>query len=239
MRKYSTTVADVISIIEAAYHEAPSPSQWLAHLLEALRSALDTGLGICGFFYQFTGDTLSITDARLAGTAFTGSIQEVVDQVMERSSPESNRLFFASDDGFTTASGALRLGDDIARHPAFSGFLESMGIADCRILRVRDVDGQGCFFAAPTPVVVEARPKERWLWNRVVSHIAAGLRLERSALPEAEAVLTPEGRLCHADGEAKSPAWRQALSESVKHRERARGRLRKTAPADAVNTHTA
>jgi DNA-binding CsgD family transcriptional regulator len=85
----------------------------------------------------------------------------------------------------------------------------------------------------------------RRLWTHVAVHFAAGARL-RSALerrdsgtePQADAVLSPTGRIVHAEGEAKERLARESLRESAIAIDRARGRLRRSDPDAALDTWT-
>jgi DNA-binding CsgD family transcriptional regulator len=76
----------------------------------------------------------------------------------------------------------------------------------------------------------------------VGAHLGAALRL-RALLPPsaagAEAVLTPGGRVLHAEGQAASAAGRASLVQAVLSSERARGRMRRADPDEALRTWTA
>jgi DNA-binding CsgD family transcriptional regulator len=80
---------------------------------------------------------------------------------------------------------------------------------------------------------------DRKLLGLVGAHLGAALRLRDAARPTpddaaTEAVLSPEGRVLDASGVAKTEAPRRTLAEAVIQSERARGRLRRTAPEEAV-----
>src|SRR5262249_28163985 len=83
---------------------------------------------------------------------------------------------------------------------------------------------------------------EAMLLSRMASHIGSGLRLRRrlaaltaaTRLEDAEAILTPDGRLEHAAEPAQSPQARLSLTEAARDVERARGRLRRADPEEAI-----
>jgi DNA-binding CsgD family transcriptional regulator len=81
-------------------------------------------------------------------------------------------------------------------------------------------------------------PATKTKWGRVAAHIAAGHRLRRrlqrgrDATPEA--VLAPDGKVVHAEGEATAKEARERLRESARTRERAHGSLRRKDPDLAV-----
>ncbi|MCP3139764.1 helix-turn-helix transcriptional regulator [Pyxidicoccus xibeiensis] len=76
------------------------------------------------------------------------------------------------------------------------------------------------------------------------AHLGAALRL-RTALapcaddPETEAVLRSDGKLLHATGDACTSRARESLVDAVLASERARGRMRREAPDDALRAWTA
>jgi DNA-binding CsgD family transcriptional regulator len=80
------------------------------------------------------------------------------------------------------------------------------------------------------------------LLSRLATHIGAGLRLRRRLeaaerarrLDEAEAILTPSGKLEHAAGPAQAKGASQALASATRALDRARGRLRRADPDEAV-----
>ena len=69
--------------------------------------------------------------------------------------------------------------------------------------------------------------------GRVGAHLGAALRLRQLA-GLTEAVLSPGGKVLHAEADAKSGTARRALVDAVIASERARGRLRRKDPDEAV-----
>jgi DNA-binding NarL/FixJ family response regulator len=85
-----------------------------------------------------------------------------------------------------------------------------------------------------------SRPVKR-VWARVVAHVVAMQRLRASltlaaprARAEGVAVLSPSGKVEHATTAAQSTSARVLLREAAIARERARGRLRRSDPDEAV-----
>jgi DNA-binding CsgD family transcriptional regulator len=84
--------------------------------------------------------------------------------------------------------------------------------------------------------------REVALLSRLATHIGAGLRLRRrleaaeraQRVDEAEAILTPSGKLEHAAGPAQEKDARAALASATRAVDRARGKLRRADPDEAV-----
>ena len=94
-------------------------------------------------------------------------------------------------------------------------------------LHAGDVDGHGphLLFVEPAHAPSAAQ------LEHVVAHVIAAARLRRYG-GWLEAVLTPAGALCHAEGEAIY--MREELREAARTMDRARTRLRVTSPEDAL-----
>ncbi len=113
------------------------------------------------------------------------------------------------------------------------------------ILTLNSVDaaGRGCMVGLPTKDFARPHPATYAQWARVSVHVSAGLRLYRKLSAQdsrmessatADAILTPGGRVEHAQGSATSRAARDALKTGAQAIERARGPLRRRDPAEAV-----
>jgi DNA-binding CsgD family transcriptional regulator len=76
----------------------------------------------------------------------------------------------------------------------------------------------------------------------VGAHLGSALRLRTLLGSEGrapEAVLTPGGKLVHAEGAATAPRARNSLVAAVQSSERARGRMRRAAPDEALRSWAA
>jgi DNA-binding CsgD family transcriptional regulator len=97
------------------------------------------------------------------------------------------------------------------------------------ILGVSKVVPRGSF--TPTP-----RDEQRWA--SVTAHWLAGMRL-RDAIAaqgaEEDAVLSPTGETLHAEGDAKDKGIREKLREAAAAVDRARGKLRRNDPDEALS----
>lgn len=116
-------------------------------------------------------------------------------------------------------------------HPLF--------LADALGIVATDPTLRGCILAFMSATPISLPPRSRATLRMVAAHLAAASRLRpffaRTAGPaEGDAILDSSARLHHAEHDAKTPVARAALIEAVRRSERARGRLRRTAPDEAL-----
>jgi DNA-binding CsgD family transcriptional regulator len=118
-----------------------------------------------------------------------------------------------------------------------------MGVTDYVAFLTVEPGGKGICINAGQVSERSFDVRTRQVWSRVSAHVAAARRL-REALVAAdaapvEAMMTPTGKLEHAEGEGKSTTARAVLREAVRRQERARGRLRRDDPEQATEAWTA
>jgi DNA-binding CsgD family transcriptional regulator len=115
-----------------------------------------------------------------------------------------------------------------------------LGILDGLGINGVEANGMGCFVGVFLPARSRLTPRDRAKWSRVAAHNAAALRLrdrldrQPERAEDAEAILDPEGRVKQAKGAAESTVARQGLRDAVRAVERARGKVRKSAPEEAL-----
>jgi DNA-binding CsgD family transcriptional regulator len=117
-----------------------------------------------------------------------------------------------------------------------------MDAPDSLGLRANSGPREGVFFVSPLPTVGVPPARQTMLLSRLASHVGSGLRLRRRlaeaanarGLDDAEAILTPSGKLEHAAAPAQSKDARAALAAATRSVDRARGRLRRADPEAAV-----
>jgi len=123
---------------------------------------------------------------------------------------------------------------DMTKIEAARGYV-SAGMNDILIVNGYDVSGVGVWLGAPLPEARRPTIAERRTWSRIGSHLAAALRLRNATTPRpSAAVLTPKGKVEHAEGAAKVRDAREALQDAVMGMERARGPMRKRDAEGAV-----
>jgi len=106
-----------------------------------------------------------------------------------------------------------------------------LGLADSLTLNAHATAGEGLMIHIPSRERVSLDPATRRRWSMILAHLASALRLRRtlhaaasagSVADPVEAVLSPDGRLQHAFGPAKTRQGRAALRGSVTHLDRVR-----------------
>jgi DNA-binding CsgD family transcriptional regulator len=219
---------DLVGVIEAAYRLDASESEWLGGLLDASKSCFEGGLGSLAFFYdarrypprvygaQERDASTAIAEA--AAATIAGLSNEYLDHV-------ARKLY--------VGTGSEVPGFD--EQPIVKEVMHPNGAFDSININAYDPSGIGVWVGAPQPRVTKLSERRRAVLTRVGVHMATGLGLRaRLAKSQVAAVLTPGGRVEHAQGDAELKAAREALREAAIAVDRARGKLRREAPDDAV-----
>ncbi|NUO52487.1 MAG: helix-turn-helix transcriptional regulator [Polyangiaceae bacterium] len=225
---------DIISIIEGAYQVDQEPAGWLRNLLETATPTLDHGLGCSAFFY----DATDVNRLRLQEFVSVGArSDESIMRAIERSTPERVRWVFRSQACRTASEGP-----DWTINPAAKMFRE-WGITDVLFINGLDPSGIGCFVTAKLSAEDRVSQGTKQRLSKLAAHLASGYRLVRRLSNEAKrdpstgsAVLTPSGRVEHADAEAAEKTALTALREAVGAIEGARGKMRRRDPDGAVSS---
>jgi DNA-binding CsgD family transcriptional regulator len=228
---------DWIRLLETAYDIAGDDHSWLQAIANAVRPALDGGLGVVAYFFDASSPRLKIFGYVGAGAdadhlEFARSIHthpmwqssEMLKETYRRPSALHH----------STEMGLTRLDDlvSVTARPDWSRVL---------ILNIADPSHCGCVFGSiDLRRNTDALKRKLW-WSRAAAHIASGLRLRRrlatldASSQGEEAIMSPSGDVLHAEGVAKVRAAREALRDATIAVEKARGRLRRSDPDAALN----
>jgi DNA-binding CsgD family transcriptional regulator len=219
---------DLVAVIEAAYRVDAPEGEWLAGLLDASRSSLEDGMGSLAFFY----------DAQRYPVRLWGAIER--DVSTDVAAGAAATIAGLSEDYLDHVARRLYVGTG-SEVPGFDSErtveteMRPRGVRDALTINAYDPSGVGVWIGAPLPRVTKLTEHRRALLTRIGAHIASGLGIRaRLAKSSVAAVLTPAGRVEHAEGEAQAKAARDALRAAVIAMDRARGKLRRQAPDDAV-----
>jgi DNA-binding CsgD family transcriptional regulator len=235
-----------IDLVEAGYNLELGAGDWLPNLDAAGKSLLDFGLG----FYS----------ALVAGVSEDG--QHLVTQLHQGAGPEDllARVFRAAQaagpdlvaqwSGAASSSGVTTMSELKDQFPrAFEVLTENAGYKDGLMICALDPDGHGVTIQIPSPELIELTAKERERWQMLAIHIAAGFRLRRgltestgprgvtsTEMPHnAEALLDPtKFVVSQAAGGAQDKAASEVIREAAVRVDRARGKLRKSDPEEAL-----
>jgi DNA-binding CsgD family transcriptional regulator len=228
---------DVVSVIEAAYGPEED-SEWVRRIADVTAPALDRGYGVFVALYDTSQGCLRVGSAYGVGANANGA--ELLEATHAALDPKLLARLYG--EGPYCSIGRQRAGlthDAYTRNPvrietqsrSSGGCQEALGVI------TGDPGGVGCMIMAPMKISVPVPRPLCTLWTKVAAHLAAAVRLRGSAarVHEADAVLSPSGRVEHAQGAAREADARQALSNGVARIDRARGPLRRKDPDEAVS----
>ncbi len=231
-------MSDPIQILEAAYSPSVDEAAWLGGIAEAARAELDDGHGVIAVTYDASADDW-VGIRQMVAPGVDESLLASLFNVPDFSGPNDLPKVFRG-----TVSRSIFEGTP---YPAIDGYFRAVAegrekLGDLRFINATDPTHLGCM------LVVASGQRKRWSprvthrWSLVAAHVAAGLRVRRrlseppasatSAAPEA--ILTPDGRVEHAEAPAQGELARAALKRSTRALDRARGPLRRADPEEAL-----
>lgn len=227
---------DALRVVEAGYRWVEDDREWLKGIAEAAR-AFAVGSGVVAYTLDLAdGPRIPSFVAMKADhdfekrvRAFTGSLDlATARQMYAPTEFVGNALYRLR----RIARSRKKSVDALVRGNTVSAWALIGG--DPRTTSVALV-----FPAKDTIEPDEAFPRARML-GLAAAHLGAATRLRRLAMPAAvdgegtDSILSPNGRVLHAVGDAADKVHRESLVEAVVRRERARGRLRRTDPEEAA-----
>jgi DNA-binding CsgD family transcriptional regulator len=237
------TQPNPIDVVELAYRLDGTEHDWLHDVASAVYPLLDGGCGLVAYKFDLRD---SVSKWLESGIAFD------TDATAYRLMEIAMSSLFSTDDlhrahvvpaPLETLGEALRVANvaDPRESASFLAWFAHIGARDSYALRTIEPGGKGIVICAPQEHEqrhVNARLKR--MWAKVSAHLAAGRRLrERLAGTTVDAVLTPSGKVEHAEGALKAKSAREHLRDAVLRQERARGRARREDPDGATAMWTA
>ncbi len=231
-----------IDVIEAAYDLDADDREWLRNLATTVRPFIDGGRGMLAYTYDLSRP---LEELHREAQFFDMNSNDLPDtSAWVGDNPALVREVHASTGllGMLELTKRAGIKDLRASMPKLLSSFERLGIADMVALQSIEPGGVGVVMSAgqAQPRAFDARTRR--LWSRVVVHIGAGRRLRAAIKNHAaaeEAILTPSGKLEHAEGEGKDASVRTALRDAVARVERARGKQRRSEPEQATDAWTA
>jgi DNA-binding NarL/FixJ family response regulator len=227
------TNPDLVRVLEAAYAVERSEPEWLQGLIDAMRPALEDGLGIAAYVYDTNDRPFRVRHLLVDGCPVDGA-------GLAKLQDESNDEFVRS----TWIARAAMMASETPGYDTHPGVLEVFrpaGIDDIMVVNAIDPIGVGCWVGAPLRTRRPLAGVEREHWNRVAAHIRSALRLrlrlaaKSSTTPTdgAEAIITSEGKFEHLDATAETSrdALRAAALGIVKARAELRGDPERALPS--------
>jgi DNA-binding CsgD family transcriptional regulator len=230
---------DMLSIVEAAYAVEAPVRDWTGGLLSATNSSIGTGLG--GFACEFHANADGTMAIDRTSAAALNQPPETVNAIFDGLTHAPPGWLSSYTANPRSASFCVLTSEvDPNFHLAYRDRLASHGVHDGINVACMDLDRRGVLISLGVGEGEHLPPPVRHNLARVATHIVAGLRLrgrvQNATLPKADrlpsaadpgdAILSPEGKLLHADGEAKLASARRALQKAVSDVENARTSLR-------------
>jgi DNA-binding CsgD family transcriptional regulator len=225
----------VLDTIEAVYELHADDPEWLQRIVTSAQSWLDAGLGVLAWDFDAATDDVKVGTIAFTGmTASDARVPTTGASELRASNAAAYRRAGPCSTVSDTFGGTVPGSWKALYPPSVEDFVAVFG---------RAPDHRGVVLGAPLGAAGTVRGRRRLL-SSVAVHLGAACRL-REALGETrraplesdllEAVLSPTGECLEARGEATSRTARQRLQEMATTVDRARGKLRKTDPAEALS----
>ena len=212
-------------MLEAGYDLACSEATWVARLTESIARSLRGPVGTVGYLFSQQGRGYEFTSMHVVGN--DSWLADATRHVCSKFPAADLQRFF-------TARG-LTSSVHSCSHPMPA---DAFGMLDFCGLAVGDAR-RGLVIGSPQRCATQLGGLNLTTWRRISAHLDVILRLRTTlALAQGltgEAVLTPEGRLLHAEGSARASAARSLLCRAVLDAEKARGPMRRKDPDGALS----
>jgi len=208
-----------LATLEAAYDLDSDDRTWLANVAQTVRPFLDDGHGATAYYYDAVAgeythrQSFGMSDADIAAEAV---LMNDVPRI--NVGHRSQTLTLA---GAIEAARAAGFGN-LLDVPMYGDSYRARGIVDCVALRTVEPGHRGIAVIAGRRQLWQTDRRTRARWARIAAHLAAARRLRAAAHRVTEAVLTPSGKVEHAEGDCTAPTARAILREAVLRTEAAR-----------------
>jgi DNA-binding CsgD family transcriptional regulator len=219
-------------MLEAAYRLDLPSEAWLDGIHRVATASL-RGMR-CRLAVEFEIDAANTMSFR----AMRGDPPELVQAASTRIAEGGSALMFR-----TALSGKLTFTFSQVLDPRWDRrFLQRFDLADYWVINGTGMDRAGVLLAAGLSAPAKSLKSEAAAsWSRIAAHLAAATRLRRRLArggAAAECVLSPGGRVVHAEGPARRSASREALSHAVRAIDRACSRERRSDPDEVLGAWT-
>ncbi len=234
---------DLLRVVESAHDLGGQDRHWLQGVTDAVGPFLDDGYGAYGTFVDASRPARlrSRVVVRWRGHDAGAHAIFLVNNRESNSAATGERAARAFRPTQSIATASETLGAETFRAVVGDTVQVFPGCQDSAAVLALSPRGVGCLVTAPLSRTHRYPRSAKQLWARLVAHVVAMQRLrcslEAAAVrrrDEGEAVLSPSGRVEHAEGPAQAVSARELLRAAAVESERARGRLRREDPATAV-----
>jgi DNA-binding CsgD family transcriptional regulator len=229
----------VLGVIEAAYDVTRSRSEWLQAIATEAYPHLGAGMGILGFDYTVSAE-FQVRVGEIAQVSMPHDLADSRRAHVQKLPPDFVRRTFTRCE-CTTQRDVMDADPLVAEYnrPHADAFARKFGVRDILMVGGMDPSGNGIYLGAWLPSRRKLSRTKKRIWCRIAAHLVSALRvrkrLDQAPVTEgADAILTPQGRVDEARGEASEQVARAALREAVRKVERARSAVGRRDPDGAV-----
>lgn len=221
--------SQLLELLTAAYHVERTEEAWLDGVLDAFRDATSGAESWCAYFADASApdsfETWGYCSRGAADSTDAGYRSWV------RNTPDLIKRFVHLHAPCNYGSQIPRPSRQFADN--FTATHDTVRTAEMFGLNALDAGASGCALLAMLPHVAPARltAADRDLWGQVAAHLRGAMRIGRhlrgtgtTLVDGAAAVISPQGRIEHASGEATARTARDALRDAAVQIEAVRAR---------------
>ena len=225
---------DFVSILEALYAVEQPVETWLGDLLATVNAALETPAGVGAVLYRL-GSSTPLTLERIDAIGVPDGWLEV--GIQHHNDPELQAYIRR---GYETVLCADLNTIDVGVPPpdALAAAYKGPSVRRVLLLNGCDTSGRGIALYLFSDKEFRFSQRHSELLARVATHLSTAHRLQRRVAGDAsapvEAVLTPKGRIEHAEPIARSREAQSSLTDSVQRISWARGPGRNDPPQSVL-----
>lgn len=226
---------DIVSVIEECYSVDNGSADWIQRVTRAAARLTPIENQLAGMLFDARDGVAALPHVHAVGLDGFGD-----DGVRELTRPPdeavSRRMF--------TTGPIVAFASKLKGHPAFSkepaaskNVLAQFGVDDLVGVRAIAEPGRGAVLSFALRRDTPLGQRGIAMWQRISTHVGTGLRLlyRMEAAPlTPDAVLSPSGKIEHAEEPAKESGVRAHMAEAVRAIDKARGKLRRADPDEAL-----
>ncbi|MEO6097231.1 MAG: helix-turn-helix transcriptional regulator [Fibrobacteria bacterium] len=211
--------SDPISLFDALYDLDTSREGWCNQVLSSAGTFFDQGLGVGLVRYDVSGNAPCIECMQ----GYNVSEKNMRSGLNSHLKPEWAQVIVNSYRTMVCATMDEYV-PDLEMRAALRKFYQPVGIRDAIMVNGVGPSRVGCALVILSAEMFRIAPRERQMLTRIATHLSTAYRLHRRLERVVEAVLTPSGKIEHAESTASSNSSLSSLTGAVKLREWARTR---------------
>lgn len=227
-----------LGVVQAAYRLDLGEREWLTGIVEAIRPELDSGFGVGGVIFD-ASEPSRFSVSQIAVVGASRLLERAFGATFKLLGPRDVKRTFRAPVWFTSTSDLLGPGERFLKNPVARLVAHPVGVVDLLTFKASRPSHHGVMIAGASRTIRSVSPREVRRWAYTAAHVAAAhrLRARLNDLSLTEAVLSPAGKLLHAEAPAQARSARQALRAAAVRLDRIRART--ADDPDVLETWTA